>query len=97
MKTRYQLHVERWGVKGVGCGSELCPRLATSYWLVASCPQTLPTGWRAAGESENLRGRPFIGPAGQLLDDIIERAGLNSISAILDQPGGLYPTRSRGW
>lgn len=29
------------------------------------------------GDQEDLTGRPFIGPAGQVLDDAIQRAGLN--------------------
>ncbi|RFU49902.1 DUF4130 domain-containing protein [Paraburkholderia sp. DHOC27] len=28
------------------------------------------------GDQEDLSGRPFVGPAGQLLDEVIERAGL---------------------
>lgn len=29
------------------------------------------------GDQEDLAGRPFVGPAGQVLDDAIQRAGLN--------------------
>jgi uracil-DNA glycosylase len=78
MKTRYQLHVERWGVKGVGCGSELCPTARNIVLARGKLPSDITFVGEASGESENLRGRPFIGPAGQLLDEIIERAGLNS-------------------
>jgi uracil-DNA glycosylase len=29
------------------------------------------------GDEEDLKGRPFVGPAGQVLDEILQRAGLN--------------------
>jgi uracil-DNA glycosylase family 4 len=76
MKTRYQLHLERWGAKGVGCGSELCPTARNVVLARGKLPSDITFTGEAPGESENLRGSPFIGPAGQLLDEIIERAGL---------------------
>jgi uracil-DNA glycosylase len=75
-KTRYQLHVERWGVKGAGCGSELCSTARNIVLARGKLPSDITFVGEASGESENLRGSPFIGPAGQLLDEIIERAGL---------------------
>jgi uracil-DNA glycosylase family 4 len=75
-KTRYQLHLDRWGVKGVGCGSELCPTARNVVLARGRLPSDITFTGEAPGESENLRGSPFIGPAGQLLDEIIERAGL---------------------
>jgi len=38
------------------------------------------------GDQEDLAGRPFIGPAGQLLDDALTEAGLDR--------GGLYVTNA---
>lgn len=32
----------------------------------------------APGKVENLRGVPFVGPAGRLLDDLIERSGIGA-------------------
>lgn len=36
---------------------------------------------RTAGDHEDLEGRPFVGPAGRLFDEIAERAGLKRQSA----------------
>jgi DNA polymerase len=33
------------------------------------------------GNDEDLSGRPFVGPAGKLLDDALERAGIDRVAA----------------
>lgn len=40
------------------------------------CPAPVLFIGEAPGESEDVLGRPFIGPAGHLLDNLIERAGI---------------------
>jgi DNA polymerase len=72
--TKYQLHVERYR----NCqGCELCRTRDTVVFPRGSVPADVVFVGEAPGESENVRGRPFDGPAGQLLDRIIDRAGLN--------------------
>lgn len=69
-KSLFTLHTERWKD---GCGSDQCDRARKVY-----CRGTLPCEvlliGEAPGESEDVIGKPFIGPAGKLLDKILERA-----------------------
>lgn len=69
--TRWQLHVEKWKD---GCGSESCDGARNVVLARGKIPcQVLFIG-EAPGESENVLGKPFCGPAGKLLDGVIERA-----------------------
>lgn len=70
-KTAYKLFVERWRD---GCDSSLCAG-ARKVVLARGCVpcDVLFTG-EAPGESENVTGVPFVGPAGHLLDHIVDRA-----------------------
>lgn len=71
MTTPYQKHVARWRK----CTA--CP-LATRRSKVVFTRGTLPCDvlfvGEAPGASEDVLGRPFVGPAGKLLDVILERA-----------------------
>jgi uracil-DNA glycosylase family 4 len=70
-KTAYELFVERWKD---GCGSSLCAG-ARKVVLARGCvPCDVLFIGEAPGESENVIGQPFVGPAGHLLDHIVERA-----------------------
>lgn len=72
--TPYQLHCERWSE---GCGSGLCQRKNTRIVLgKGKLPCDVLFVGEAPGESENVLGRPFAGPAGKLLDHMIARAGM---------------------
>lgn len=69
--TRYQLHVQNWKdchrcVLDEGRGRVVLAR--------GSVPCDVLFVGEAPGESEDVIGRPFVGPAGRLLDQIIERA-----------------------
>lgn len=68
-KSPYALHVERWRN---GCGAEICEG-ARKCLARGSLPADVLFLGEAPGESENVLGRPFVGPAGQLLDHIVER------------------------
>lgn len=72
--TQYQAHAARWRS---GCGSEHCPA-ATGTGSVCLARGSVPCDvllvGEAPGESENALGRPFVGPAGKLLDEIVRRA-----------------------
>lgn len=71
----YGEHKERW----LGC--DRCV-LATRHRRKKVCllrgnvPARVLFVGEAPGESENVLGRPFVGPAGQLLEEIVHRAGI---------------------
>lgn len=71
MPSLYQLHVEKWK------DCNLCPLCETRNKVVLARGQipcdVLMVG-EAPGNSENVLGRPFVGPAGKLLDEIIAEA-----------------------
>lgn len=74
----YAEHKARWHN---GCGSEHCSRKGTRVVLArGTVPCDVLVIGEAPGESENVVGRPFVGPAGKLLDLIVERA-------LADRPG----------
>jgi uracil-DNA glycosylase family 4 len=77
--TPYQRFACKWAN---GCGSEHCPgappRRGCPPARVVLCRGSLPCDvlfvGEGPGESENVEGAPFVGPAGKLLDDIVEEA-----------------------
>lgn len=71
MKSRFQLHVERWGK---GCGAECCSRATKVVLSRGKVPCDVLFVGEAPGKAENVLGRPFCGPAGHLLDRIIDRS-----------------------
>ena len=71
MPTQYEQFCQTWGQ---GCGSEICP-LANKICLGrGQIPCDVLWVGEAPGESEDLLGRPFCGPAGVLLDHIVRQA-----------------------
>lgn len=70
--TALQLHVEKWKA---GCGSTECERARRVVLGRGTLPAEVLFLGEAPGESENVLGKPFCGPAGQLLDKIV-RNGL---------------------
>ena len=71
MISLYQKHVQRW----TGCTDCL---LSECRGKMVFARGTVPCDvlfiGEAPGESENVIGKPFVGPAGKLLDAIIESA-----------------------
>ena len=60
------------------CGN--CPLGATRTKLVfgvGKAPSELMLVGEGPGEQEDLQGEPFVGPAGKLLDDMLELIGLD--------------------
>lgn len=70
-KTRFTLHCEEWKD---GCGSDFCDGAMKRTFYRGSIPCDVLFCGEAPGKSENVVGQPFIGPAGKLLDGIIDRA-----------------------
>lgn len=69
--TKWQLHVTQWR------SCERCWLHETRKQVVlcrGSVPADVVFIGEAPGESENVVGRPFVGPAGQVLDKIIAEA-----------------------
>lgn len=71
-----ELHVERWG----GCmGCELHVGRSRVVLGRGTVPCDVLFVGEAPGESEDAVGRPFVGPAGKLLDQMVERSGMSSL------------------
>lgn len=71
MATHYTRFVERWSR---GCGSYECEGAYKRVLARGQVPCDVLFVGEAPGESENVIGRPFVGPAGKLLDTIIGRS-----------------------
>jgi uracil-DNA glycosylase family 4 len=67
----YEDFQRRWAE---GCGSEFCPAASKIVLARGELPCRVLLVGEAPGESENVVGQPFVGPAGQLLDVVIRRA-----------------------
>lgn len=86
LTQRWELHVKDWK------HCERCELAADRKHVClgrGDIPADVLFCGEAAGQSENVLGRPFVGPAGQLLDLVIQRTlGLHSwCSACLEEKG----------
>lgn len=72
--TPYQRHVARWSDCQL---CDLCKYRKKVVLLRGSIPADVLFVGEAPGESEDVLGRPFVGPAGKLLDSIVEQSGAN--------------------
>lgn len=80
--TRFQLHKQEWE----NCQRcELCHTRQRVVLFRGVIPCDVLFIGEAPGRSEDSLGRPFIGPAGKLLDQIIERSFPHSEEADLPQ------------
>lgn len=71
IKARYKSHIDRWQ------GCKRCPLHKTRHRIVlyrGTLPAEVAFFGEAPGDTENIKGKPFKGPAGHLLDEIIEEA-----------------------
>lgn len=69
--TPWQLHVERWS-ECQDC--ILCTQRDRIVLARGKVPCDVLLIGEAPGDSENVIGQPFVGPAGKLLDQIVERS-----------------------
>jgi DNA polymerase len=49
------------------------------------------------GDREDIEGLPFVGPAGRVLDQGLERAGIASGASTRPPSAPTYPPAGRGW
>lgn len=69
--TRYELHKRKW-TDCIRC--DLCKGRTTVVLKRGPLPCDVLFVGEAPGASEDVLGEPFVGPAGHLLDEIIQRA-----------------------
>lgn len=69
--TVFGAHVHRWKK---GCGSRACDAAYKRAFVRGDIPCEVLFIGIGPGESENAIGLPFVGPAGQLLDDILKQS-----------------------
>lgn len=74
-----------------GCGSELCSHALNIVLCRGTIPCDILLIGEGPGESEDTLARPFCGPAGQLLDQIIEQAIPKDESINEDDEPEWYP------
>ena len=66
-------------LRDIAAGCTACPLYAAATQTVfgeGPAPATLMLVGETAGDQEDVQGRPFVGPAGKLLDRCLEEAGL---------------------
>ncbi len=93
MKTPLLLHAERWGH---GCGASECARAQHICLVRGDVPCDICLIGEAPGESEDMEGQPFIGPAGHLLDQIVEQAVPDGLSVAFTNIVGCIPRETLG-
>lgn len=69
------LTILREAVKSCGA-CDLCRRATQPVWGEGNQAARIALVGEQPGDEEDLRGRPFVGPAGKVLDDALEAAGL---------------------
>ncbi len=78
MASKYQQHVAKWE----NCTEcELCKKRRNVVLLRGSVPAPVLFVGEAPGESEDVIGSPFVGPAGKLLDKLIKAAEITKFAA----------------
>lgn len=69
--SKYQAHKMRWAE---GCGAGECDLAGKRCFARGDVPCDVAFLGESPGPSENALGKPFVGPAGHLLDYIVEQA-----------------------
>jgi len=67
-------------LRDIAAGCTACPLYAAATQTVfgeGPAPATLMLVGETAGDQEDVQGRPFVGPAGKLLDRCLSEAGLD--------------------
>ncbi len=69
--TLYQQHKQKWSN---GCGHACCDAATKVVLCRGKIPCDILLVGQSPGKSEDVLGKPFVGPAGQLLDHIVNKA-----------------------
>lgn len=92
--TGWQAHCERW--RG-GCGSDLCARAKTVVLAKGTLPCDVLFIGEAPGDSEDVVGRPFVGPAGTCFQKYVVDPGLpRGVTCAFGNLLGCVPTDGTG-
>ena len=79
------------------CGAcDLCRRATQPVWGEGNPEARIALVGEQPGNEEDLSGRPFVGPAGQVLDDALEAAGLIRSELYLTNPVKAFRFEERG-
>jgi uracil-DNA glycosylase len=78
-----------------GCGFEPCETATNPVPGEGSAEAEIVLVGEAPGRQEDLEGRPFVGPAGQLLDALLESIGMARDQVFLTNVLKARPPRNR--
>lgn len=92
MTTKYQAHRHKWG-QCVKC--ELSRQRNRVVLARGMLPSEVLFVGEAPGASEDVIGRPFCGPAGKLLDHIIERGFDGQLDYAITNLVACYPKEAK--
>lgn len=90
--TSWQQHVERWK-DCTECG--LCTQRSRIVLARGQVPCDVLFCGEAPGDSEDTIGKPFVGPAGQLLEDIVQRAMPDKIRRAYTNLVACFPAEAK--
>lgn len=88
----WRLHVEQWG-ECQNC--ILCTQRDRIVLARGKVPCDVLFVGEAPGDSENVIGLPFVGPAGKLLDQIVERSVPPSLRVAMTNLVACYPQEAK--
>lgn len=92
LKSKYSLHVEKWS----NCDKCLLSEYRTNVVLYrGKIPCDVLFIGEAPGESEDAIGKPFIGPAGKLLDHIISKSVPDDVRYGITNVLGCIPLKEK--
>lgn len=87
-KTPYELHCERYAK---GCGASICAGARNVCTGRGTLPADILFVGEGPGEGEDSLGEPFVGPAGHVLDQIIEEVLPESVPYAITNLVGCIP------
>ncbi|MDX6608304.1 MAG: uracil-DNA glycosylase [Solirubrobacterales bacterium] len=80
-----------------GChGCELWKNATQTVFGAGSSKAELMLVGEQPGDKEDLAGKPFVGPAGRLLDEVLEQAGIDRGAVYLTNAVKHFKWRARG-
>lgn len=89
----WQAHCQKWSK---GCGHEYCSKVGRIVLGRGGVPADVLFVGEAPGVSEDVQGLPFVGPAGYLLNRIIDKALQGKYSYCITNLVGCMPTDETG-